>query len=189
MAARRNALMTLPETDQTRQFDQPDPATRLSNALTIPRAAPLGLPPVAPAAASPEISPRVPVHPRDFHPDDHADLHKSMGEAFDEPDAQHFVRKLYPIVRKSHPDVHPKHVLESTRDAYHAVRYGILHPYVAGLMIGHHARRRHRQAEEASRNAHVEPHHDGRGAARTSRSDTIAQPAAAIPGRTAAPGR
>lgn len=196
----RNALTRPAESDQTRWAAPPDPATgRLpANALMIPRApAAVGLPPPPAAPAGVEISPRVPVPAGDFDPNDHPGLHhKTMGEAFDDPEAQNFVRHLYRIVRKSHPDVHPKHVLETARDAYHAVHFGLLHPYIAGLTVGTHARRRHRQAEE-SRRANIVTNSGGRSAATespsytrpptiTAAAQTRAQPAAAIPGRTTA---
>lgn len=163
-----------------------DPATRWApgipamprrqlpiGALRVPQPnalmAPQGPPPMMPqqAAAPPldfspvpedqRISARVPVPKADFPEGEHQDLHdKTMGEAFDEPGAHEFVRRLYATVRKTHPDVHPRHLLETTRDAYHAMRHGFMTPQQAGGMLGRIARRR-----QAAAYAQPEPQPDG----------------------------
>jgi|SRR5215471_9245204 len=130
----------------------------MRNALAIPRVPPPPPPmPAAPAApvsgeiepgVQDHISPRVPVPKADFPEDQHKELHDTvMGEAFDHPDGHHFVRQVYPVVRRANPNVDPRHVLEATRDAYYAVKHGFADHYTAGYMVGHHARRRHREAE------------------------------------------
>jgi hypothetical protein len=91
----------------------------------------------------PEISPRVPVPPDHFPEDEHTDLHNMMGESFDNPAAQHFVRVGYHAARQKHPDVQAKHLLEAARDAYHAVNYGFSPVAHALDFIGPRARMRH----------------------------------------------
>ena len=69
-----------------------------------------------------------------------------MGEAFDDPDAHAFVRDLYSIVRKSRPHIAPKTLLETIRDAHHAVKHGFMTYEQAGAGIGRMAHLRHLQA-------------------------------------------
>jgi hypothetical protein len=94
------------------------------------------------------ISPRVPVPKADFPEGEHKDLHeKTMGKAFDEPGAQNFVRDLYAIVRKSRPHIAPRHLLETVRDAHHAMHHGFMTPQQVGGAIGRMAELRHAQAQ------------------------------------------
>lgn len=91
------------------------------------------------------ISLRVPVPKADFPEHEHKDLHeKTMGAPFDEPGAAHFVSRLYNLGRHLHPDIEPRHLLETTRDTWHAVRHGFMHPQHAGRTLA--ARARSRQA-------------------------------------------
>jgi len=106
------------------------------------------IPPVAPGS---EISSRVPVPPDHFPEDEHDGLHEMMGEAFDNPVAQHFVRVGYQAAKGRHPNVHAKHLLHAARDAYHAVQYGFSPVEHALDYIGQHARARH--LEEQARKA------------------------------------
>ena len=111
-----------------------------ANALQMPGAPPPGAAAPAPAAAMPPVQPppqapppdigerisaRVPVPPTDFHPDEHADLHKAMGDAFDKPEATALAREGYDAVREAHPHIHPKAALLAARDAFHAVQHGL----------------------------------------------------------------
>lgn len=136
------------------------------NALMRPRpAVPAvpAVPPVPPVPARPmpdfsptpvpedeRISARVPVPKADFPEAEHKDLHeKTMGEAFDDPHAHAFVRDLYSIVRKSRPHIAPRTLLETVRDAHHAVKHGFMTPQQAGAAIGRMAQQRHLQALQA----------------------------------------
>jgi len=107
-----------------------------------------GLPPGTIPQVPPEdrISPRVPVPKGDFPEAHHKRLHEDMGEAFDNPGAQKFVHDLYNLGRKLHPDIAPKHLLETTRDSYHAVMHGFMPAGFAGRTLA--ARARQRQREE-----------------------------------------
>jgi hypothetical protein len=108
-----------------------------------------GTSPVAAAGpAGPEISPRVPLPPEHFPADEHVDLHQMMGEAFDNPAAQHFVRVGYHVAKARHPDVHPRHLLEAARDAYHAVSHGFAPVAHALDFIGPRARQRHNEGRK-----------------------------------------
>lgn len=107
------------------------------------------------------ISERVPVPKTDFPEAEHKDLHeKTMGAAFDEPGAAHFVKRLYNLGRHLHPDIEPRHLLEATRDTWHAVRHGFMHPDHAGRTLARRARSRQAQAMRERRNeeqTNVEP--------------------------------
>lgn len=125
-------------------------------------------PPVPPVPAGPPviepvdpISERVPVPKADFPEAEHKDLHeKTMGAAFDEPGAAHFVSRLYNLGRHLHPDIEPRHLLETTRDYWHAVRHGFMHASHAGKTLAARARSRQAQAMRERRNeeqTNVEP--------------------------------
>lgn len=130
------------------------------NALMRPRPVMPAVPPVpaVPARPMPDFSPspvpeeervsaRVPVPKADFPEAEHKDLHeKTMGEAFDDPNAQSFVGNLYSIVRKSRPHIAPKALLETVRDAHHAVKHGFMTGRQAGAAVGRMAQLRHLQA-------------------------------------------
>lgn len=131
------------------------------NALRIPQAAPNPLaavptPQVSAQPAAPQvpviepvdpISARVPVPKADFPEHEHKGLHdKTMGAAFDEPGAAHFVSRLYNLGRHLHPDIEPRHLLETTRDTWHAVRHGFMHVSYAGKTLAARARARQAQA-------------------------------------------
>lgn len=130
------------------------------NALARPRPAmpPVPALPPVPARPMPDFSPtpvpederisaRVPVPKADFPEAEHKDLHeKTMGEAFDDPNAHAFVRDLYSIVRKSRPHIAPRTLLETVRDAHHAVKHGFITPQQAGAAVGRMAQMRHLQA-------------------------------------------
>lgn len=107
------------------------------------------------------ISERVPVPKTDFPEHQHKDLHeKTMGAAFDEPGAAHFVKRLYNLGRHLHPDIEPRHLLETTRDYWHAVRHGFMAPEHAGRTLAARARSRQAQAMRERRNeeqTNVEP--------------------------------
>lgn len=93
------------------------------------------------------ISERVPVPKADFPEAEHKALHeKTMGAAFDEPGAAHFVSRLYNLGRHLHPDIEPRHLLETTRDTWHAVRHGFMHVSYAGKTLAARARARQAQA-------------------------------------------
>ena len=143
---------------------------RLDNALVIPRtpavppvpAAPVSgqmqpgvqeLPPGTIPQVAPEdrISPRVPVPKGDFPEHEHKDLHERMGEHFDNPGAQKFVHDLYNLGRKLHPDIAPRHLLETTRDSYHAWRHGFMPAEYVGKNLAKMARARQREAERPVR--------------------------------------
>lgn len=131
------------------------------NALARPRPAIPAVPPVpaVPARPMPDFSPtpvpeeerisaRVPVPKADFPEGEHKDLHeKTMGEAFDDPHAHAFVRDLYSIVRKSRPHIAPRTLLETVRDAHHAVKHGFMTHAQAGAAVGRMAHLRHLQAQ------------------------------------------
>lgn len=175
----RNALMR-PDEGPGR-FNGVAPAIMPSvpgNALRLPVAAPdnplMGSapPPPQPVAAVPArapviepldpISGRVPVPKADFPEAEHKDLHeKTMGAAFDEPGAAHFVSRLYNLGRHLHADIEPRHLLEATRDTWHAVRHGFMHPDHAGRTLASRARARQAAAlrglAEEKGNVGVEP--------------------------------
>jgi hypothetical protein len=158
-----NALLRPAENPQTRFGGIAAPAGPQlpMNALQMP-------PPAAPAApvasaAPPDVAPtgfepqpvpeeervsvRAPVPKTDFPEKHHKHLHDHvMGEGFDDPGAQAFVRDVYSIVRKSRPHIHPRHLLETVRDAWHAVNHGFMPPEIAGRAIGDAAHRRHVEA-------------------------------------------
>jgi hypothetical protein len=97
------------------------------------------------AASTPEfISERLPVPKADFHESEHQALHNGMGEEFDKPHAAGFVREAYKTLRSRQPDIHPSHALATVRDAWHAVRLGLMHPAAVAHSIEPVARRRHR---------------------------------------------
>lgn len=125
-------------------------------------------PPVLPVPAGPPvievadpISERVPVPKTDFPEAEHKDLHeKTMGAAFDEPGAAHFVKRLYNLGRHLHPDIEPRHLLETTRDYWHAVRHGFMPADHAGRTLAARARSRQAQAQRERLNeeqTNVEP--------------------------------
>src|SRR5215469_3564339 len=100
-----------------------------ADALAVPVATqpPPEPPAVSGAAPEPpvgEVSLRVPAPATDFHPDEHADLHKAMGPTFEKPDAAAFVREAYDAIRDRHPHISPRSALLSARDAWHAVQHG-----------------------------------------------------------------
>lgn len=139
-----------------------------ANALLRPAPAMPVQPPIPPVPARPPvievadpISERVPVPKTDFPEHQHKDLHeKTMGAAFDEPGAAHFVKRLYNLGRHLHPDIEPRHLLETTRDTWHAVRHGFMAPEHAGRTLARRARSRQAQAQRERRNEeqrHVEP--------------------------------
>ncbi len=121
----------------------------------VPAAPPISTMPVMSQRPMPDFSPspvpeeqrisaRVPVPKGDFPEDEHKDLHdNTMGEAFDDPSAHRFVRDLYSIVRKSRPHIAPRVLLESIRDAHHAVKHGFMTYEQAGAGIGRMAHLRH----------------------------------------------
>lgn len=101
----------------------------------------------APVSEEERISARVPVPKADFPPEHHKELHeKTMGEAFDDPDAHAFVRDLYSIIRRSRPHIAPRTLLETIRDAHFAVKHGFMTPQQAGAGLGRMAHQRHLQA-------------------------------------------
>jgi hypothetical protein len=144
---------------------------RIRNALVVPRARVMPPVPAVPPRPMPmpvpdeeHISPRVPVPKADFPEEQHKELHeKTMGEAFDEPGAAQWVKRVYPVVRHYRPDVDPRHVLETVHDAYFAVKHGFMTNPQAGAMVGTMAHRRHREelarraAETLRRENDVEP--------------------------------
>jgi hypothetical protein len=125
-------------------------------APAAPPAAPLtGFEP-QPVPEEERVSVRAPVPKADFPEKHHKHLHDHvMGEAFDDPGAQDFVRDIYSIVRKSRPYIHPRHLLETVRDAWHAVNHGFMPPEMAGGTIGDTAHRR--QVEAGGRHPADEP--------------------------------
>ena len=132
-----------------------------------------------PVPEAERISSRAPFPKADFDESEHKKLHDRMGEAFDDPEAHKFARDLYSIVRKSHHEVHPKHVADAVRGAYHAVRHGFMPPFMAGQMVGRVARQRHREQMEMDAHAQQQPDNGGP-------PDTAAAPAPAA--EPAAPG-
>jgi hypothetical protein len=136
-------------------------ALRIPNPLTSgPPAAPQG-PSAMPALPEPipeeeQISPRVPVPKTDFPEERHKELHDSLGEEFDKPEAAAWLRHVYPVARRGSPHVDPRHVLEATRDAYYAVKHGFADPASAGRHVRFSARRRQRD-EDLRRTVDVEP--------------------------------
>lgn len=105
--------------------------------------APAAAPVLAPGVADP-ISDRVPVPKHHFPEEHHKHLHeKTMGEAFDDPHAQDFVRRIYNTVHAGYPDVPPKHILEATRDAFHAAKHRFMPYGMAGGSVGPMAQARH----------------------------------------------
>ena len=132
------------------------------NALWRPVAPATPAQPQPPVIEVPDpISSRVPVPKTDFPEHQHKDLHeKTMGAAFDEPGAAHFVKRLYNLGRHLHPDIEPRHLLETTRDTWHAVRHGFMHPDHAGRTLARRARSRQAQAQRerlAEEQTNVEP--------------------------------
>lgn len=129
------------------------PAIAPPGALRGPRIIPpRPMPDFSPSPVPEEerISPRVPVPKADFPEEHHKDLHeKTMGEAFDDPDAHAFVRDLYSIIRKSRPHIAPKTLLETIRDAHYAVKHGFMTHAQAGAGIGRMAHQRHLQSLQA----------------------------------------
>lgn len=127
-------------------------------AMPVQRPVPAGPPVIEPVDP---ISERVPVPKTDFPEAEHKDLHeKTMGAAFDEPGAAHFVSRLYNLGRHLHPDIEPRHLLETTRDTWHAVRHGFMHPSHAGRTLARRARSRQAQAlreRQAEEQSNVEP--------------------------------
>lgn len=116
-----------------------------ARSLRLPRPMPDFSP--APVPEEERISARVPVPKADFPEHQHKDLHeKTMGEAFDDPDAHAFVRDLYSIIRKSRPHIAPKTLLETIRDAHYAVKHGFMTHAQAGAGIGRMAHQRHLQS-------------------------------------------
>jgi hypothetical protein len=91
------------------------------------------------------ISDRAPVPKHHFPEEHHQHLHdKTMGKDFDDPDAQDFVRRVYDATHRGFSTVAaPKHILEATRDAYHAVKHGFMPPGMAGASVGPMAKARH----------------------------------------------
>lgn len=142
------------------------------NALFRPQVtAPAPQVPVQPAAPQvPVIEPvdpisvRVPVPKADFPEAEHKDLHeKTMGAAFDEPGAAHFVSRLYNLGRHLHPEIEPRHLLETTRDYWHAVRHGFMHASYAGKTLAARARARQAQAmreRQSEEQTNVEPNQE-----------------------------
>jgi len=136
---------------------------RIGNALVIPRVPAVPAAPVAPVSDAmqpgvqapvppPEvenpISERVMVPKADFPEEHHKHIHEHvMGEEFDQPHAREWIQHVYPVVRRANPNIDPRHVLEAARDAYYAAKHGFATHYQAGQMVGHHARRRHAEAE------------------------------------------
>jgi len=101
-----------------------------------------------PPAVEDPISSRVMVPKADFPEEHHKEIHeKTMGEEFDRKEAREWVQHVYPVVRRANPNIDPRHILEATRDAYYAVKHGFASNHAAGYMVGHHARRRHAEAE------------------------------------------
>lgn len=138
------------------------------NALfRAPAAPPVPAQPIAPQVPVIEpvdpISERVPVPKTDFPEHEHKALHeKTMGAPFDEPGAAHFVSRLYNLGRHLHPDIEPRHLLETTRDTWHAVRHGFMHASHAGRTLAARARSRQAQAlrdqlAEEQTNGRIEP--------------------------------
>lgn len=124
------------------------PGNALFRAPPVP---PVPAQPVAPQVPVIEpvdpISERVPVPKADFPEAEHKALHeKTMGAPFDEPGAAHFVSRLYNLGRHLHPDIEPRYLLETTRDTWHAVRHGFMHPSHAGRTLASRARSRQAQA-------------------------------------------
>jgi hypothetical protein len=137
------------------------PGNALAGAM-LPRPVPLvppvpAMPVVPPVPAAPinpgvqalpaveRISDRVPVPKHHFPEEHHQHLHdKTMGKDFDDPNAQNFVRRVYDAVHRGFSTtVPPKHILEATRDAYHAVKHGFMPPGMAGASVGPMAKARH----------------------------------------------
>lgn len=129
------------------------PGNALFRAPAAPPVPPVPPVPQAPAPQVPVIEPvdpiseRVPVPKADFPEHEHKALHeRTMGAAFDEPGAAHFVSRLYNLGRHLHPDIEPRHLLEVTRDTWHAVRHGFMHASYAGRTLAARARSRQAQA-------------------------------------------
>ena len=141
-----NALMRMPPAPPV----PPVPAPPADPDM-IPSALPAGVTPHV--AKEDRISERVPVPKGDFPKEEHKGLHDSMGEAFDNPGAQRFVHNLYNLGRRLHPDIAPRHLLETIRDAHHAVRHGFMPADFAGRNLAPMARRRQREALASSREA------------------------------------
>lgn len=134
------------------------------NALLRPAPPAMPVQPQPPAMPQPPvidvpdpISERVPVPKTDFPKAEHKDLHeKTMGAEFDEPGAAHFVKRLYNLGRHLHPDIEPRHLLETTRDTWHAVRHGFMPADYAGRILAARARTRQAQAQREEQ-TNVEP--------------------------------
>lgn len=141
------------------------PVNALARPRPIPAVPPVPAVPTPPPRPMPDFSPtpvpeaerisaRVPVPKSDFPEHEHKDLHeKAMGDAFDDPNAQAFVRDLYSIVRKSRPHIAPRTLLETVRDAHHAVKHGFMTHAQAGAAIGRMAHLRHQQTMSAVQSA------------------------------------
>jgi hypothetical protein len=125
---------------------QPPPAPAAPAAVQ-PAAGPIA-PGVQEALPADRISARVPVPVSDFHPDEHADLHKAMGETFEQPGASAVVRQAYDAVRSQHPHIAPRAALLSARDAFHAVQHGFIgdHATARQAMLDHPAVLAHPEA-------------------------------------------
>lgn len=147
-----------------------NPQTRWATGTVMPAPGALRGPAIVPVARRPmpdfspapvpeeeRISARVPVPKADFPAEQHKELHeKVMGEAFDDPGAHRFVRDLYSIIRKSRPHIAPRTLLETTRDAYYAVKHGFMTYPQAGAALGRMAHQRHLQSLQTGE-TNVEP--------------------------------